>query len=74
MVEAYLSLEVLYAGNQIHLSRRAIKVTSSFKLMKALGIYKIKVDTGELYKSGLKKGQPKFKTELHYDGVRDLLD
>ena len=42
--------------------------------MKALGIYKIKVDTGELYKSGLKKGQPKFKTELHYDGVRDLLD
>ena len=51
-----------------------LKVTSSFKLMKALGIYKIKVDTGEIYKSGLKKGQPKFKTELRYDGVRDLLD
>ena len=51
-----------------------LKVTSSFKLMKALGIYKQKVDTGEIYKSGLKKGQPKFKSELRYDGVRDLLD
>ena len=51
-----------------------LKVTSSFKLMKALGIYKVKVDTGEIYKSGLKKGQPKFRSELRYDGVRDLLD
>lgn len=51
-----------------------LKVTSSFRLMKALGIYKVKVDTGEIYKSGLKKGQPKFRTELRYDGVRDLLD
>ena len=51
-----------------------LKVTSSFKLMKALGIYKQKVNTGEIYKSGLKKGQPKFRTELRYDGVRDLLD
>ena len=51
-----------------------LKITSSFKLMKALGIYKQKVDTGEVYKSGLKKGQPKFRTELRYDGVRDLLD
>ena len=51
-----------------------LKVTSSFKLMKALGIYKVKVDTGEVYKSGLKKGQPKFRTELRYDGVRNLLD
>ena len=51
-----------------------LKITSSFKLMKALGIYKVKVDTGEFYKSGLKKGQPKFRTELRYDGVRDLLD
>lgn len=51
-----------------------LKVTSSFKLMKALGIYKVKVDTGEVYKSGLKKGQPKFRSELRFDGVRDLLD
>lgn len=32
-----------------------LKVTSSFKLMKALGIYKVDVDTGEVYKSGAKK-------------------
>ncbi|MBQ3444444.1 MAG: hypothetical protein IJG33_14520 [Selenomonadaceae bacterium] len=51
-----------------------LKVTSSFKLMRALGIYKVKVDTGEVYKSGAKKGQAKFRTELRYDGVRDLLD
>ena len=51
-----------------------LKVTSSFKLMKVLGIYKVKVDTGEVFKSGLKKGQSKFKTELRFDGVRDLLD
>jgi len=51
-----------------------LKVTSSFRLMRALGIYKVKIDTGEVYKTGLKKGQPKFRTELRYDGVRDLLD
>ena len=51
-----------------------LKVTSSFKLMKALGIYKQKVATGEVYKSGLKKGLPKFRSELRFDGVRDLLD
>ena len=51
-----------------------LKITSSFKLMKALGIYKVKVNTGEFYKSGLKKGQPKFRSELRFDGVRDLLD
>ena len=51
-----------------------LKITSSFRIMRALGIYKVKFDTGEIYKSGLKKGQPKFKTELRYDGVRDLLD
>ena len=51
-----------------------LKITSSYKLMRALGIYKVKVDTGEVYKSGLRKGQSKLKTELRYDGVRDLLD
>ena len=51
-----------------------LKVTSSYKLMRVLGIYKVKVDTGEVYKSGLKKGQPKFRSEFRYDGVRDLLD
>ncbi len=51
-----------------------LKITSSFKLMKALGIYRQKVPTGEVYKSGLKKGQPKFRSELRFDGIRDLLD
>lgn len=51
-----------------------LKVTSSFKLMKVLGIYKAKVNTGEVYKSGAKKGLPKFRSELRFDGVRDLLD
>ena len=51
-----------------------LKVTSSYKLMKALGIYKTKIDTGEVYKSGIKKGQPKYKMEIRYDGVRDLLE
>ena len=51
-----------------------LKVTSSFKLMKALGIYKVKVDTGEVYKSGAKKGLPKFRTELRFDGMREILD
>ena len=49
-----------------------LKITSSFKLMKALGIYKQKMDAGEVYKSGLKKGRAKFRSELRYDGVRDL--
>ena len=51
-----------------------LKVTSSFKLMRALGIYKVRIDTGEVYKSGAKKGQPKFRTEIRYDGLKDLLD
>ena len=51
-----------------------LKVTSSFKLMKALGIYKVDVPTGEVYKSGAKKGLTKTRKEFRYDGVRDLLD
>lgn len=51
-----------------------IKVTSSYKIMKALGKYKVDVPTGEVYKSGLKKGQPKYKKEWFDDGVRNILD
>jgi len=50
------------------------KVTSSFKLMRALGFYKVDVPTGEVYKTGLKKGQPKTKKEWRTDGVRHILD
>lgn len=51
-----------------------LKVTSSFKIMKALGIYKVRVAMGEVYKTGLKKGQPKFRNELCSDGVKHVLD
>lgn len=51
-----------------------LKVTSSYKLMKALGIYKVDVPTGEVYKTGVRKGQPKTRKEFRYDGVRHVLD
>ena len=51
-----------------------LKVTSSYKLMKALGIYKVDVTTGEVYKTGVKKGQLKTRKEFCYDGVRHVMD
>ena len=42
--------------------------------MKALGYYKIDVPTGEVYKTGTKKGQPKTKKEWRTDGVKHILD
>ena len=51
-----------------------LKITSSYKLMKALGYYKQDVETGEVYKTGVKKGQPKTRKELFTDGVRHVLD
>ncbi|MEN6412826.1 MAG: hypothetical protein ABFC84_08685 [Veillonellales bacterium] len=51
-----------------------LKNTSSYKLMKALGIYKVDVATGEVYKTGLKKGLPKTRKEFRYDGVRHIMD
>ena len=42
--------------------------------MKALGYYKKDVETGEVYKTGVKKGQPKTRKELFTDGVRHVLD
>ena len=42
--------------------------------MKALGYYKVDVPIGEVYKTGLKKGQPKTRKEWLTDGVRHLLD
>ena len=42
--------------------------------MKALGYYKKDVETGEVYKTGAKKGQPKTRKELFTDGVRHVLD
>lgn len=50
------------------------KVTSSFKAAMALGYYKIEEPTGEYYKTGLKKGQPKTKKVLKTDGLRHILE
>lgn len=51
-----------------------LKVTSSYKLMRALGYYKKSISTGEVYKTGAKKGQPKYRQELFTDGVRYVMD
>lgn len=51
-----------------------LKVTSSYKLMQALGIYKKNVLTGEVYKSGIRKGQPKYKKQIAFDGVHNVMD
>lgn len=50
------------------------KVTSSYKAMIALGYYREDVPTGETYKTGLKKGQPKTKKVWRTDGVRQLYE
>lgn len=51
-----------------------LKVTSSYKLMRALGYYKKAVPTGEVYKTGAKKGQPKYRQEIFTDGVKFVMD
>ena len=51
-----------------------IKVTNSYKIMKALGIYKVEVPTGEVYKTGEKKGQPKYRKDIRTDGVKEKFD
>lgn len=50
------------------------KVTSSYKLMRAMGYYKVNIPTGEVYKTGTHKGEPKYRKEWRTDGVRDVLD
>lgn len=50
------------------------KVTSSYKIMRALGYYKVDEPTGEIYKTGIKKGQPKTHKVFRNDGVRHLMD
>ena len=48
------------------------KVTSSYKAMRALGYYTASKETGEVYKTGAKKGQPKTKKVWYHDGVKDV--
>ena len=50
------------------------KVTSSYKAMQALGFYKVDVPTSEVYKTGAKKGQPKYTKEWRTGGIRHILE
>ena len=46
------------------------KVSGSFKVAKALGFYTEDVPTGEIYKSGKRKGEPKTRKELRRDETK----
>lgn len=50
------------------------KTSGSYKVMKALGYYQVNVPTGEVYKTGEKKGQPKTRKEWAEGGLKDRLD
>lgn len=50
------------------------KVSGSYKIRKALGKYSVDVPTGEVYKTGEKKGLPKTRKEWADGGYRDCLD
>lgn len=50
------------------------KVTSSYKLMRALGKYAVSVPTGEYFKSGPRTGQGKTIKEIRDGGVRHIQD
>lgn len=63
--------EIMDANDQI---LGDFKVTSSYKLMKALGYYKVDVLTGEVLKTGAKKGLPKTRKEWREDGVKHILE
>ena len=50
------------------------KVTSSYKAMTALGFRSIDVPTGEVFKTGARKGQPKTRKEWKNDGVHKIYE
>lgn len=63
-------------GNLLGNGRKILmdyKVTSSYKASLAMGYYKVDELTGELYKTGTKKGMPKTRKVLKTDGVRKIL-
>ena len=49
------------------------KITSSYKVMRALGIEKVDVPTGEVFKTGPRKGQPKTRKEF-FQGIRHVME
>ena len=63
-----------YIMNDNELAICDYKLTTSYKIAKALGYGTTKVATGEFYKTGLKKGQPKYKNEWTDQGVHKRMD
>lgn len=51
-----------------------LKTWGSYKVMKALGLRQVEVETGEIYKTGAKKGQPKTRKEWVEGGEPDLFN
>lgn len=49
-----------------------LKTVGSYKAMKALGLESVDVETGEAYKTGERKGQPKTRKEYVPGGRRDV--
>lgn len=50
------------------------KTWGSFRVNKALGLYQVEIETGEVYKTGKKKGQPKTRKEWREGGEPDLFN
>ena len=50
------------------------KTAGSYKIMQALGIVMVDVPTGEIYKTGEKKGQPKTRKEAQFTGQPDMTE
>jgi hypothetical protein len=50
------------------------KTWGSYKIMKAMGLQQVEVETGEVYKSGEKKGKPKTRKEWVEGGAPDLFN
>lgn len=63
-----------YVLNDHELAICDYKLTTSYKIAKALGYGTTKVPTGEFYKTGAKKGQPKFKQMWTDKAVHKRMD
>lgn len=51
-----------------------IKTANASKIAKALGLYKTDIPTGEVFKSGPRKGEPKTRKEWHSGGAKHITD
>lgn len=73
----YLSGQIDAYGNLLGNGKKILldyKTTSSYKAMISLGYYQVDEPTGEVYKTGLKKGQPKTHKVLKEGGIRKVLE